>query len=246
MSIGLTIALPCARLIAADRRYSKIGDRGGPNETCLAYSDHGGKLIRLAPEFWITSGGTTGPILPILEELVGADPREAWRVLRRAAVTMSAHEIPATILIASPQGVARVMRGCFDEPTHLGGHWGVAPGRENQATIDAEKADMESLFAYPDRVTLGVLLRRVCLFFARMAQLSPFVSPTMELAIYDYHLAGVAAELAALSEGELIRALWCSPRPPRANDVRAALEIMPYPTWTAATPHSLPLRECTG
>lgn len=234
MTLVFSAALPCARLIATDQRYSQRG----PNDTCLAYCDRGGKLIRIGPEFWISTGGTTGPIRPVLDELAAVTgPREAWRVLRRAAVTMPDHAIPATILIASPQGISRVMRGCFDEPTHLGGHWGVAPGPD-QAAIEREKADLESLFAYPDSVTLGVLLRRVCAFFARIAELSPFVSPTMELALYDHHITGPAAELAAMREGDLIGALWRSPRPPLAPDVRAAIDII-YPpigawSWTPA------------
>jgi hypothetical protein len=200
MSLICAVPHECGQLIATDRRHSIIAHS---NNTRVSYSDHGAKLIRVDASTWVTFGGPWSHIAPVVEEVRAVRSHDdAWEVLKRASASLPA--TPHTsFLIAGPKGVGRVSHNVVKEPSHDLVSVVHPPDQDNTAVI----AEIRSLFAELEAETIrtaGDLVRRIAQMFARIADpTSPFVSPTMELAIGTRYLAGPAEGIAAMADREL-------------------------------------------
>jgi hypothetical protein len=202
MSLICAVPHECGQLIATDRRHSIIAHS---NNARLDHSDHGGKLIRVDASTWVTFGGRWSDIAHVVEEVRAVHSHDdAWEVLRRASLSLplAPH---ASFLIAGPKGVGRVSHKVVREPSHDLVSVVHPPDQDNPAVI----AEIKSLFAELEREairTAGDLVRRIAQMFARIADpTSPFVSPTMELAIGTRYMAGPAEAIAARADRELVR-----------------------------------------
>ena len=200
MSLICAVAHGGAQMIATDMRHNNVTGRGRQ----LAYSDHGGKLVRAAPSTWVTFGGHWAGIAPVLERAQATRSYDdAWEVLKSASASLP--RAPYTsFFISGPKGVGRVDHNRVREPSQDVLYIGHPPDRDNQAIM----AEIKGLFAAFERETIctaGDLVRGVARLFARVAELSPFVSPTMEAVIDTRYIAGPAESLATMADAALVR-----------------------------------------
>jgi hypothetical protein len=196
------VSLICAvdGVIATDRRYSVIANRDG---RLVGYSDHGEKLLRVDVSTWVTFAGRWKHVAPIVEQLRAARSHDdAWAVLERSA---AARPLPlhTAFLIAGTKGVGRVDHAGVRPPSPEYVYVGHPPDGDN-APIAGEIRGFFAELECEAFGTTGDLVRRVARMYARVSALSEYVGETMELAAGTRYLAGSAAAIAAMDDGELL------------------------------------------
>lgn len=204
----------CDTVIVADQRYSRA-TRDGQQ---LGYADHRGKLARYE-EAWLTFSGDNDRVIAMLEELSpGQGP---FHALALAARTVGVGLF--SIVTVDAAGVGRVQNGNAGKGVEID-----APSRDVAFVApppgpgaDAVMVEIQQLFASLDNITTTYeLVRAVASLFARSAEVSCYVSPTIEMAVGNRYLSGFAAHIATQSDARLVAALR---EPSGACDVNEAI-----------------------
>lgn len=200
--------------VAVDRRISAHRDTG----EFVGFEDVGGRLLRFG-RAWVVGAGNAPHVWAVLKELSRLDcgnVPDVEAAIRRVAASVDdavASLIPRqnTFFSTIPDQPACAVNYQWNGSSQLmtwGAAYPTSIAREATAVLESALfADMGGCKTHFDRV------RRIAREFATIAERSPTVSPTIEIAIGHRYWCGPSARMAQMGNSHIAASLGRPPQP---------------------------------